>query len=464
MIPFSPTRRLAAAVLISSGLWLAPVAWFGLSPAVYALIAIALGCLVDMALMPGRGSVIVERIAPGAVGVTDTAPVTYRLRSEWPLVFKGELYDALPRAIARREPAPLVFSLRTRAEIGLPVTFVGRERGEFPLGPVILRLVGPLGLVARTLRYKLTDSITVIPSIAALRRFELRSLPMRLREVGLRVLRRRGEGTAFAGLRDYALGDDPRHIDWKATARRRRLISREYSIEQGQTVMILVDAGRLMTQLASAAPRRVDAASPLDWSIGPSSAEPSSLPRFEYALSSALVLANVVTRAGDHAGLMVFDDEVRSYIPPTRGVAALRLIRDALVPVQPTMVEPDYAAAFRTIQTRLTRRSLLVMFTDVIDVRSSRSLLALTTRGARVHLPVVVALRNEALVAAATPSGATTTDALYESAAAEELLSARDEALERMRQAGVSVLDVKPQAMTAAVINRYLEIKGRGQL
>jgi uncharacterized protein (DUF58 family) len=439
-VPFAPTRRLAAAVLIASVLWLAPGEALGVPPAVYALIALALGCIADMTLVPARRSVILERIAPGAVGITDTAPVVYRLRSRWPLVVRGVLYDALPRAIARREPQPLPVTLRPQTEVALPVTFVGRDRGEFPLGPVVLRLLGPFGLVARTLRYPLADQITVIPSVAALRRFELRSLPMRLREVGLRVLRRRGEGTAFAGLREYAIGDDPRHIDWKATARRRRLISREYSIEQGQTVMILVDAGRLMTQLAG------------------------TLPRFEYALSSALVLANVVTRAGDHAGLLVFDDEVRTYIPPTRGATALRLIRDALVPVQPTMVEPDYAAAFRTIATRLTRRSLLVMFTDVIDVRSSRSLLALTTRGARVHLPVVVALRNDALVAAATPSAATTTDALYESAAAEELLSARDEALERMRQAGVSVLDVKPQAMTAAVINRYLEIKGRGLL
>jgi uncharacterized protein (DUF58 family) len=441
----SPTRRLAAAVLLTAPLWLlAPQGW-SFSPGLIALVALAIACVLDLVLVPGRTMVIVERLAPGAVGVGDAAPAVYRLRSRWPFPVSGSLYDALPRALERQEPGPLHLTLPRATELTLPFHLIGRERGAFSLGPVVLRLTGPFGLIARTLRYRLGDEITVIPSVAALRRYELRSLPMRLREAGLRVLRRRGEGTAFAGLRDYAIGDDPRHIDWKATARRRRLVSREYSIEQGQTVMLLVDAGRLMTQLAG-------------------STGPGSLPRFEYALSSALVLANVAARAGDHVGLMLFDDEVRAFVPPTRGAAALRLIRDALVPVQPTLVEPDYAAAFRTLATRLSRRSLLVMFTDVIDVRSSRSLLALTTRGARVHLPVVVALRNDALVAAALPSGASTSNSLYESAAAEELLSSRDEALERMRRAGVSVLDVKPQAMTAAVINRYLEIKGRGQL
>jgi len=236
---------------------------------------------------------------------------------------------------------------------------------------------------------------------------------------------RRGEGTAFSGLRDYAIGDDPRHVDWKATARRRRLISREYSIEQGQTIMLLIDAGRLMTQLAGA------------------------LPRFEYALSSALVLANVAVRVRRPRGAHALRRRGPRIRAAFAGLTTLRRIRDALVPVQATMTEPDYVAAFRTLANRVTRRSLLVVFTDVIDVRASRSLLALTTRGARVHLPLIVALRNESLVAAASPAGRTTSTALYESAAAEELLSTRDEALGRMRQAGVSVLDIKPQAMTA---------------
>jgi uncharacterized protein (DUF58 family) len=263
-------------------------------------------------------------------------------------------------------------------------------------------------------------------------------LQRRRRDAGVRVLRRRGEGTSFAGLREYVQGDDPRFIDWKASARRRALITREFSIEQGQTVLIVIDCGRLMTQLAD------------------------DLPRFEYALSSALVLADVAAGSGDQVGMLAFDDQVRAWVAPSRGREALRSIRAGLIPLRATMAEPDYATAFRTLDARQRKRALIVFYTDVIDPRASQSLIAHTTRGARHHLPVVVALRNESLVAAAVTGGGRTTTAVYERAAAEELLSAREDALQRMRQAGVSVIDVRPQAMTAAVVNRYLELKGRG--
>ncbi len=179
-------------------------------------------------------------------------------------------------------------------------------------------------------------------------------------------------------------------------------------------------------------------------------------------MSSALVLADIARESGDHVGLLAFDDEVRAWVAPERGRGALVALRSALIPLRATMKEPDYATAFRTLDSRQRKRSLIVFYTDVIDPRASYSLIAHTTRGARHHLPVVVALRNEALVTAASHAGATKQLAVYERAAAEELLSGREEALERMRQAGVSVIDVRPQAMTAAVVNRYLELKGRG--
>jgi uncharacterized protein (DUF58 family) len=359
---------------------------------------------------------------------------------------RGALHDALPPEVERGgDPAP-AFRLTRGAEAELPFTLVGRTRGRFALGPVVLETVGPLGLVRRFLPYELDDEVTVAPSIAAVRTFRLLALQHRLRDVGLRVLRRRGAGTSFAGLREYVVGDDPRHVDWKASARRDALVTREFTVEQGQTVLIAVDAGRMMTQLAGA-----DTAHPV--------------PRFEYALSAALVLADVATHSGDSVGLLLFDDEVRAFVPPTRGGAALKAMREALIPAQATMAEPDYAAAFRTLATRHRKRSLFVMFTDVIDVRASQALIAHAARGAARHLPLVVALRNDALVAAAAPSpddALLTTEQLYERAAAEELLSAREAALHAMRQAGVSVVDVSPTAMTAAVVNRYLELKGRG--
>ena len=161
---------------------------------------------------------------------------------------------------------------------------------------------------------------------------------------------------------------------------------------------------------------------------------------------------------------MVFDDEVRSFVSPIRGRAALPPIRDALVPAQARLVEPDYAGAFRTLGARHRKRSLLVIFTDVIDRRASASLLAHTARTAARHLPLVVALRNDQLLTATVPADGATASNLYAAAAAEELVAARDEALRGMRQSGVDVLDISPRIMTASVINRYLEIKARASL
>jgi len=280
----------------------------------------------------------------------------------------------------------------------------------------------------------------------------------RLAAVGVRSTPRRGEGRTFSNLRDYVVGDDPRHIDWKASARRGRPITREYTIEQSQTVYLLVDAGRTMTQLAGAGSRTQLAGA------GSRTQLAGEFSRFEYALSSALVLADVASTAGDRVGAMVFDDQVRVLVPAQRGRAALQALRTALVPVQPTLVEPDYAAAFRTLAVRQRKRALLVLLTDVIDARAARALLAHLTRGARHHLALVVALRNEALLAAARPTEDAGVRALYTSAAAEELIAERATALQRMRDAGVVVLDVAPDAMAAAVVNQYLELKTRGAL
>jgi uncharacterized protein (DUF58 family) len=176
-----------------------------------------------------------------------------------------------------------------------------------------------------------------------------------------------------------------------------------------------------------------------------------------------LLLADVASTAGDRVGALVFDDRLRALVPAQRGASALGALRTAMLPLQPTLVEPDYATAFRTLAQRQRKRSLVVLITDVIDARTSRSLLAHLARGATRHLVVVVALRNGALLQTAATRGATARD-LYTSGAAEELIAERLTALQRMRDAGVVVLDVPPEAMAAAMVNEYLELKSRGAL
>lgn len=445
-----PTKRLIVTLVLLSPVWILSAAPNGMVVAVGLTALLALLVVADAMLAPGASTLRVSRVLPGTIGVGDRAEGIVRVHS-----LRGELgvrprragrhlpvtvYSALPRGVEHDGATVARGVGRLDDEIAVAFAVRGVERGSFPLGPIAVRAPGPLGLIERTTTVHLGDQIIVAPSIAGVRRFRLLSLQHRLREAGVRSIRRRGEGSTFEKLREYVVGDDPRHIDWKATAKRQKLIAREYAVEQGQTVLIAVDAGRMMTQFAG------------------------ELPRFEYALSSAMVLADVALDSGDHVGAIVFDDEVRAYVPPRRGGPALQAIRQALIPLRATMAEPDYATAFRTLAARHRKRSLIVLFTDVIDTRASQALIAHTTRSAVRHLPVVVALRNDQLAAAAVPDEAASTARLYESAAAEELLLARAGAIHRMRQAGVSVIDVSPRAMTAAVINHYLEVKARASL
>ena len=438
---FALTRRLALVVACVAPLWLVSGTRAGFVVAMICSLAVIAATLLDVVLLPAASDLRVARELPATVGAGDSAEGEYRVGSHWGRPLRVSLHDAIPPAFLDATHDVAECRLAPHGSLSLPIVASGRARGETPLGDVALRVRTPLGLVARTLRYRRDDRIVVAPSLAGVRRFRWLAVHERLAAAGVRDARRRGEGRSFARLRDYVVGDDPRYIDWKATARRGHTITREFTVEQSQTMYVLVDAGRSMTQLAGA------------------------YPRFEYALSSALVLADVAVRAGDRVGAMVFDDRLRVLVPAQRGTGALHALRTALVPVQPTLVEPDYSAAFRALALRQRKRALVVLLTDVIDGRAARSLLAHLSRGASRHLAVVVALRNEALVtASALPPEGAGAGRLYASAAAEELLTERATALQRMRDAGVVVLDVAPDAMAAAVVSQYLELKARGAL
>ncbi|MEP6834858.1 MAG: DUF58 domain-containing protein [Gemmatimonas sp.] len=435
---FSLQRRLAVLVALVALVWLLPDP-VGIYVGRVALAAIVIAVSADFLMLPARAAIVVEREFPHNVGIGDQATGTYTISNRSGQSLVVELFDRFPSLVSGGA-GHQEFRLETDTQHQLDVTATGMLRGAAPLGVVGIRARTKLGLVATSFTAELDQEIRVIPSMSGVRRFRLLAMQQRLNTVGVRVLRRKGGGQAFANLRDYVRGDDPRFIDWKATSKKDKLITREFTVERSQTVITLIDAGRGMTQLSGI------------------------YPRFEHALSAALILTDIASNSGDRVGTLVFDDEVRAFVPPQSSRGALQLVRDAFVPVVATSREPDYASAFRFLAAHQSKRALIVFFTDVIDTRASQALLAHVTRSAARHLVLVVALRNDALYAAAHVHTAGTAALLFESAAAEEVIQARDEVLHRMRRAGVIVLDVSPRTMTASVINQYLELKNRGAL
>ena len=325
---FAPTVRLAIIGATIAPLWLLSGWRVGAVIAALAMLGALLALIVDVAALPSTDDVDVRREFPDTVGVGDAADGTYTVSSRWGRGLYVTLFDALPsKHVAGAMPFAEAM-LEARGATSLPFRVTGADRGDAPLGEVAVRVRTPLGLASRTFKHTMTDRVLVAPSLAGVKRFRWLAVHHRLATVGVRNTPRRGEGRSFSRLRDYTAGDDPRHIDWKATARRGHPITREFTVEQSQTVYILVDAGRSMTQLSG------------------------RYPRFEYALSAALLLADVTIHAGDRVGALVFDDQLRALVPAQRGITALHALRTALVPLQPTLVEPDYATAFRTLAQR----------------------------------------------------------------------------------------------------------------
>ena len=434
-----PAPRLAALIAAAAPAWLLSGYRWGLLLALLLAAGVIVAVVYEFVTLAPARVVTVAREAPTRTGLGDATELTYTVHSEWSRMLRVLIHESLPAALRPHTEAPLSLEVVGPPAIGSSlVTPVAR--GRHAIGPVTVHIRGSLGILARSQRIEPDDEISVAPSLSPVKRFRLRALQARTSDAGPRVLRQRGESLAFSGLRPYTPGDDPRRIDWKATARQRIPITREYNLEQGQTVLIAVDAGRLMTQ------------------------QEGGVSRFEQALSASLVLATVAADGGDKVGLLLFDDSVRAFLPPREGMTAVRAIRDTLVAAEPALVEPDYAAAFATIAARQRRRALVVLFSDVIDARSSRAMITHTTYSASRHLHVVVAMRSESLFQAGVPAGLGSSDSLYVNAAAEELVLAREEALHRMRRAGVAVVDVPSGAVSAAVVDRYLEIKGRGSL
>jgi uncharacterized protein (DUF58 family) len=289
-----------------------------------------------------------------------------------------------------------------------------------------MRLVSPL-------------TVRVYPNVKQLSQVELALTHASMVQQGLRPSRLLGEGTEFESLREYSPDDDYRWIDWKATAKTNRLVSRQYEAQRNQRLLIAIDAGRLM------------------------GVKVGDFTKLDYATNVAVLLAQVALNKGDLVGVLLFANRLLAYLPPDKGREHLGRIVQALYPVQSVRLESDYALAFAHLARKNTRRSLVACFTDVVDAEASRSLISGMMYLVPRHLPLCITISDSDLIAAQRAVPPATAQA-FELVAAMELWEDYRSALRLLERQGALTVNVPANMLTTATINRYVEIKRRGLL
>lgn len=413
----------------------------GMAPVAAGWVAgLALLAGIDRARLPDGDQLTASRSSDPFGAVDSESVVTLTLRNRMKQPLRVEIRDTPPDNTDTSLPSEGAALLVPAESIAtVPYTITPRRRGDAAFGDIYLRARSSLGLVQRLLRVHASAPLQVYPPLKLVSRFELMARQGRLQQMGIRQTRVRGAGREFESLRDYVPDDELRRIDWKATARRGKLVSREYQVERTQNVLLVLDLGRTMR------------------------AEVNGKQKLDYALEAALLLAHVAARSDDHVGLLAFRDEVVTWLPPRKSEAQVHAIAAALYNAEALVVEPDYRKALQYLRARWRRRSLVVCFTDLWDPDSSSQTIAELAALQPRHLAAAVTLLDSGIRRAAR-SHPEKVDDVYRQAVAQQLLDDRLLANLALTRRGVLVVDAPAEQLSAELVNRYLEVKARMRL
>lgn len=368
----------------------------------------------------------------------DENPVTIVLRSGYGMDMRVRVLDELP----------FQFQERGLSFTGTLPTWGAREfdyrvrpvaRGVYQYGAINALVSSPLGLVERRYRLDADKEVAVYPSYLQLRRYELLAISNRLTLAGVKRIRRVAHQSEFERIKEYVGGDDRRTVNWKATARRGRLMVNQYQDEKAQQVFALIDAGRVMKM-------------PFE-----------GLSLLDHAINAALVISSIAMRKEDRAGLITFSNKPHSFVRAGRQHGHMQAILQALYAQGTEHQETDFEALYAAVRREISQRSLLLVFTNYESAQAMRRQLPYLQRLARQHLVVPIFFLNTELEAelALRPDD---TEAVYVRTIAERMALEKRLIKRELDRHGLNSILCRPQDLTVSVINRYLEIKARGAL
>ncbi|WP_017475651.1 DUF58 domain-containing protein [Pseudomonas sp. PAMC 26793] len=401
------------------------------------LLALLLLALLDAGRLHRRPSPRVRRQMPGSLALGRWGEVRVTLDHDYPQPMVVQVFDHVPDGLTV-ENLPQSIELLPAEQSELGYRLKPQRRGHFSFTRCEVHLPSPLGLWSARRLIDVSDATRVYPDFARLYGAQLLAVDNWLNQLGVRQRQRRGLGLEFHQLREFREGDSLRQIDWKATARQRTPIAREYQDERDQQIMFMLDCGRRM--------RSQDA----------------DLSHFDHALNACLLLSYVALRQGDAVGLCTFACDQPRYLAPVKGSGQLNLLLNAVYDPDTSRRTADYQAAASQLLARQKRRSLVIVVTNLRD-EDDEELLSAVKRLSRQHRVLVASLREEVLDQLRQAPVQTLPEALAYCGNVD-YLNTRDELHDRLNAHGLSLLDTLPSELGAALVTRYLGWKKAGVL
>ncbi len=402
-----------------------------------ALISLALVDYYISRQLPAELKITREFEKRFAIG--DESNVKIHIENASPNDYQIRIKDEFPPELKLSETREASFKIAAQTTADFIYGLTPPRRGKYLFGTTAIRFLSKVGLVWCQANLGVSESVKVYPNMRRAREMALKALGAVSFQAVQRKAVLRGEGRDFESMRDYVRGDELRHISWTATARRSKLTTRQYQIERDQTILIALDAGRLMTGR-----------------IGDET-------KFDTAIHASLALMAAAARGGDNCGLMVFGRKVVKYLPPQKGIRYIDAVLEALHNLEPEMIEPSYSRAFQFISAHSKKRSFVVILTDLVDKESSKELISSLKLLRPRHLPLVVTIGDRDLNHAVSEKPKEIKDVFTQSAA-EEIIFQRESALRLVETLGGLALDVTTNSLTPRLLETYLKVKERGLL
>jgi len=385
-----------------------------------------------------KNGIEAKRIHDAKLSNGDDNDITVNIKSNYEYNLNAEIVDEIPHQFQRRDISWKI-DLPKEETKNLVYKLRPLKRGEYSFGAINIYVSTLVGLIQRRYTFPSDTLVPVYPSIIQMKKYEFSAFTNNLTELGLKRIRRIGQTTEFDQIKEYVRGDDPRNINWKASAKSTGLMVNHYEDEKSQPIYCIIDKGRLLR-------------SPFD-----------GLTLLDYSVNSTLVMTNVALRKQDKAGIITFSNKMSSVVKADRKSGQLNRILETLYNQKTFYKESNFEILAGFVQRRITNRSLLLLYTNFESMSSYRRQLPYLRMLSKKHLVVVIFFENTELddIIQSDPES---NEALYTQVVAEKFALEKQLIVSDLKKNGIHSILTAPENLNVNTINKYLEFKARGMV